>query len=255
MLIQKAYYTDIGRKQTNQDALIYLRGRLNNQEVCLAAVCDGMGGLSKGELASAHMIRALDGWFARTLPGIVNREDLSQEVEASWNELIGRQNDILVRYGKRMGMSLGTTIAAFLLVGDSYYIVNVGDSRVCMVTDGGVRILTRDQTLVMQEVERGNLRYEDMEKDPRRSILLQCVGANDAVFPDYYAGRIEEPAVILICSDGFRHLIGLEEMHRRLCPSLQVDELALTAAVAGIGKDVFARGEHDNVTAVAVSVR
>lgn len=56
--------TDIGTtKDTNQDSILVKHGQYSGGEVLMAIVCDGMGGLSKGELASATVIRAFDKWL------------------------------------------------------------------------------------------------------------------------------------------------------------------------------------------------
>lgn len=61
--------TDIGiAKNTNQDSMLIKQGMVDDTEVLLAAICDGMGGLSKGELASATVIRAFAKWFDEELP-------------------------------------------------------------------------------------------------------------------------------------------------------------------------------------------
>ena len=56
-----ACHTDVGtRKKTNQDSMIIMQAETEVGNVLFASVCDGMGGLAKGEVASATMVRALD---------------------------------------------------------------------------------------------------------------------------------------------------------------------------------------------------
>ena len=69
--------TDIGTtKDTNQDSILVKHGQYSGGEVLMAIVCDGMGGLSKGELASATVIRAFDKWFDEELPYELEELDL-----------------------------------------------------------------------------------------------------------------------------------------------------------------------------------
>ena len=66
MQFKVAADTDIGiKKQTNQDSVLVKHGKCGLGEVLLAVVCDGMGGLDRGELASASVIREFNGWFDR----------------------------------------------------------------------------------------------------------------------------------------------------------------------------------------------
>ena len=99
---------------------------------------------------------------------------------------------------------MGTTVTAMILTGGYYYIVNVGDSRAYEICSN-LQVLTRDQTVVAREVEQGLLTLEQAETDPRRSVLLQCIGASDVVYPDFFLGEVKKDAVYMLCSDGFRH--------------------------------------------------
>lgn len=61
-----ACHTEIGKRIKNQDSMLLSRALFRGEEIVLSVVCDGMGGLKKGELASAEVIRAFSGWFQRT---------------------------------------------------------------------------------------------------------------------------------------------------------------------------------------------
>ena len=66
--------TDIGNvKQTNQDSVLIKHGETEKGEILLAVICDGMGGLEKGELASATVIRTFSKWFDEELPHYIKR--------------------------------------------------------------------------------------------------------------------------------------------------------------------------------------
>lgn len=83
---------------------------------------------------------------------------------------------------------VGTTVTALLLTESRYYIINVGDTRAYEITDR-VKLLTKDQTVVEREVDLGNITPEEAEFDSRRSVLLQCVGASDDVYPDMFLDK------------------------------------------------------------------
>lgn len=255
MLIRYGYSTEIGRKQTNQDSLLVQRAKTPKGDVALAVVCDGMGGLKKGELASAQVIRCFERWFRESFPLLLKRGLSSEKVFSGWNEIVQKENMVLDNYGRRNGISIGTTVTAVLVAENQYFIINVGDSRIYSVTDTRMRLLTKDQTLVMRLAERGEIKYSEIETDRRRSILLQCVGATDKVMPDCYSGQIDCPTVFLACSDGFRHLISTEEILSVLQPSQQNTEESLNINLARLSSSVLNRGEKDNITAVALHVR
>ena len=81
-----------------------------------------------------------------------------------------------------------------------------------------VRILTKDQTFVAREIAAGRMTPEEAKTDPRRSVLLQCVGASAEVRPDFLKGKLQKDAIYLICSDGFRHQISEQEIMDKLGP-------------------------------------
>ena len=255
MLIRYGYSTEIGRKQTNQDALLIQKAKTPKGDVALAVVCDGMGGLKKGELASAQVIRSFEKWFRESFPLILKSGITSEKIFSEWNEIVQKENEVLDTYGRENGISIGTTVTAVLAAENQYYIINVGDSRIYSVTDTKMRLLTKDQSLVMRLAERGEIKYSEIETDRRRSILLQCVGATNTVQPDCYTGDINCPTVFLACSDGFRHLISEREILGKLQPSLQNTEDSLNNTLARLSSSVLQRGEKDNITAVALHVQ
>lgn len=255
MEMYTAHVTDVGQKKTNQDSLMVTRVRDAAGPFAFTAVCDGMGGYEKGELASAEVVKAFDGWFGENMADLAAGRLDPGQIRASWKGIVAGENNRLRNYGQEKGVRLGTTAACALILRDKYYILNVGDSRVYQITGAGAKILTRDQTLVMREVEAGRLAYEDMERDPRRSILLQCIGAMDSVEIEFYTGNIEENSVFMVCSDGFRHLNSQAEIGGFLNPAGIFSEEELGARLVQLMRQALARGEKDNVTASAVLTR
>lgn len=88
------------KKKTNQDSLCISEASTPQGDAIMAAVCDGMGGLIKGELASKTIIEALESWFADELPEILRKSDPAEEALNSWYELICRENERILSYGK-----------------------------------------------------------------------------------------------------------------------------------------------------------
>ena len=97
--------TDIGIvKNTNQDSLSVKIIDTYQGRMAFAIVCDGMGGLQKGEVASATVIKAFDKWVNEQLP-ILTRQTLDQSVIFSqWKDIISGQNEIIGRYGDSQGI-------------------------------------------------------------------------------------------------------------------------------------------------------
>lgn len=197
--------TDIGTvKKTNQDSLSVKLINTCQGHMVFAVLCDGMGGLEKGEVASAAAIRAFDDWTASELPKLCEGRIEDALLRRQWEKIIADMNRRIRIYGDGCGARLGTTVVAMLLTCDRYYILNVGDSRAYEITDR-LKQLTNDQTFVAREIALGNMTEEEARLDERRNVLLQCVGASDEVYPDMFFGNVKKNAVYLLCSDGFRH--------------------------------------------------
>ena len=129
-----SYNTDKGiRKLTNQDALLMKVNNTTNGRVGLFVVCDGMGGLEQGELASATVIRGLDKWYEEEFEGLLKIG--AEEARKSLVEKIYELNSLLLNYSLKNNLKLGTTLTAMLVIYDNVTIFQVGDSRVYKFKD------------------------------------------------------------------------------------------------------------------------
>lgn len=244
--------TDIGlTKDTNQDSLSVKVIQTDQGRVAFALLCDGMGGLAKGEVASASLIRAFDAWVSEQLPILAASPIDGETLKNQWNDIIQSQNALIRAYGDRAGIKLGTTVVALLITEDQYFVMNVGDSRAYEISDNLYQ-LTKDQTLVAREVELGNLTPEQAETDPRRSVLLQCVGASDVVCPDFFVGRPKTNAVYMLCSDGFRHEITPQEIFDKMCPEVMLDDASMSRNTIDLIELNKQRRERDNISVAVV---
>lgn len=244
--------TDIGIvKDTNQDSygVKLLDTRLG--KIVVAILCDGMGGYSKGEVASATVVDAFSKWTLNRLPELCKMGISDSVIRQEWDNVIQNCNEKIKEYGMTNGINLGTTVVVMMITNTRYYIANVGDSRIYEISDK-VEILTQDQTVVAQEVLIGNITEEQAKIDPRRSILLQCVGASDVVVPDITTGRTKQNAVYMLCSDGFRHEISNEEIYQYLNPDTMTNEIQMENNMDNLIDINKQRCERDNITVISI---
>ena len=247
-------HTDAGiGKENNQDSALQIEARTDFGDVMLSVVCDGMGGLDKGEVASATVIEAFGEWFEKELPKLTHLEDVERMIFGEWEELILDCNQKISAYADELRIKMGTTLNAILFLRGRYYIANVGDSRAYLLSDGLYQ-LTKDQTLVQREVDMGRLTAEKAAVSPRRNILLQCVGASPIVTPDYYSGSFAAGQVFMQCSDGFRHVVTGEEIYRYLNTQELTDERKMADNAVYLTELNKNRQEKDNITVLLVKV-
>lgn len=241
-------------KRVNQDSLCIKHAWTPEGEIVLAVICDGMGGLSKGELASATVIRGFADWFGRELPALVRSHE-TEAVPKQWTRLIQEQNQKLWEYGKANQVELGTTLTAMLMFEQGkYFIAQVGDTRAYEL---GTQItqLTEDQSYVAREVKRGNMTPEQARIDSRRNVLLQCIGASTQVMPDITQGNVKTGNSYLLCSDGFWHELSEEEILREVGRGDVSDSTAITRLLTGMVHLNEERGEKDNISALLIHVK
>lgn len=245
--------TDIGiTKDINQDSVLVKHARTEDKEVVMAIICDGMGGLALGELASASVVHSFSKWFDEELPYELQNLDM-QIIADKWVLLIKELNLKILEYSKAIkGQSIGTTFSGLLLVNDLYLIVHVGDTRVYHL-GSDVKRLTTDHTFIAREISRGNMTLEQAKKDKRRNMLLQCIGASQSVEPEIVMGRVQN-GTYMVCSDGLRHEITEEELYQNLA-SLVLNNKELMQKNARKLIDLAkARGEKDNISVVVIKV-
>ncbi|MDO4779280.1 MAG: serine/threonine-protein phosphatase [Tissierellia bacterium] len=240
--------SDIGNIKTkNQDSILVKNIKTGNGDsIILSIVCDGVGGLDKGEIASFTVIHKFNEWISDFL--IKNSFSL-EKVKIDWDYLIKDLNLKIYEYGKENSCTLGTTISAILIYNDNYLISQVGDSRIYKIEDK-IEKLTKDQTVGQRELDLGNITYFEFKEDRRRSILLQAIGTSKSIFPVYSYGKIGKYGTILICSDGFSNKLEASEMYEELefrnLESKEIMEDRLKSLVSKVKQ----RNERDNISAI-----
>lgn len=247
-----AFHTDVGiKKKTNQDSLLVHQAQTDVGNVLLAVMCDGMGGLAKGEVASACLNCMFSDWFIRELPQMLRAGLQPEALRRSWEQLIAAVNQKITNYSIQHSVSMGTTCAALLIINNSYYIMNIGDSRIYLLSDN-VYQLTKDQTYVQREMDAGRMTYEESLRSSQRNVLLQCVGASPVIEPDFYMGDVQINQCYLLCCDGFRHVITPQEMYQYMNPVLCTDAETMRRNIVNLTELNKQRMETDNISAVLI---
>jgi protein phosphatase len=219
-------------------------------------VADGMGGLSKGDVASRIAIETIDKFIKQsrvediTWP-IKLREDYSLEENrilaaislANWNIY-----NISSEESNHVGM--GTTLAGLLIDGDRVVTANVGDSRVYQIRGKTILQLTEDHSLVMEEVRKGNMTPEEARDHPQKHVINRALGIFESTSADLSAHRVQPQDIYLICSDGLSDMISDSEIMALVQPDRGQ---SLNATGISLIEAANKKGGLDNVTAVLVA--
>lgn len=246
-------YTDAGiHKKTNQDSLAIRIADTGQGQIAFAILCDGMGGLAKGELASATVIKMFTDWFENDHISVIKSSNNMDAFIQECNRIIQECNRKLYQYGKERKTQLGTTMVMCLVYENHYYVANIGDSRMYLINMDYCNQITEDQSLVAREVRAGRLTEEAAEKDSRRNILLQCIGVTEEVKPEYYSGNLAVNNMIMLCSDGFRHELSKKEINDYLNPVRNNNENDITNSIQTAIQIIKKRKEKDNISALSI---
>lgn len=232
--------TDIGLKRANNEDAFLVKTDLG-----LACVADGMGGAAYGEVASRIFVEAAAEVFGAERPeGEPDTVDCVQGVFRIANE---RTLSMASKQPGHRGMGCTAELLAFHPGG--FVLGHVGDSRAYLFRQGLLRQITRDHSLVQEQVDRGILTPADARHHQFKSIVLRAVGAGESLAVDLVRGTSLPEDIFLLCSDGLTDMLEEEEIRGELSLALglseRVDRLVEMARKAG---------GHDNITAVLCQV-
>jgi PPM family protein phosphatase len=211
----------------------------------LFAVCDGMGGAAAGEVASQL---AVDIVYERMIEGLkeaqpITRDELARRlvraIESAGLRIFQEAKVDRARRG------MGTTVTAAALVDDHLFFAQVGDSRGYILRQGQLVQLTRDQSLVNQLIEAGQLTEEEAETFEHNNIILQALGTADTVQVDLTFCELRRGDELLLCSDGLSGMVRFDDVRE----VLRATPEPLDACKVLIERANQAGG-HDNVTVI-----
>ena len=231
LALRSSWYTDRGRRATNQDA-VAVRTLPEGQE--LAVVCDGMGSHASGGMASYIALEAL-------VDALTKGEDLAHGTQEA-NRAIRRAADADVEHD-----GMGTTLVALLREGERYMVANVGDSRAYRVDQTGIRQLTQDHSFVAEAVGEGGMSLEEANRSPWRNAVTRNLGSESDVEVDVFGPfDATAPHLAILCTDGVHGVLSDDEIERLVQDTPDIRDLARALAEAALRN-----GGQDNV-AVAV---
>lgn len=236
--------SDIGKvRQGNEDALFA------SEERGVFIVADGMGGHVAGEVASQIVTETVGPGVSQALEEGLEGAELENRVL----ELIEEANRAILERAdiepEKRGM--GTTLTLLALVPDKGYLFDqVGDSRGYLLRDGTLSQITRDHTVVQQQVDRGALTPEQARDHPLSHILTRALGTELSVEVDTYGDSVKEGDVFLLCSDGLSGMLPDDEIQEILSKATEDVQKAADELIDAANE----AGGMDNITAVVIKI-
>jgi serine/threonine protein phosphatase PrpC len=209
---------------------------------CIFAVCDGMGGAAAGEVASQMAVDTIHEMFAQSeVPK--DRDTFARRLVHSVEEAGHRIFSAAKMDRSRRGMGTTTTLAG--LVDNVLFVGQVGDSRAYVLRGDQLELVTKDQSLVNQLIEAGQLTEEEAEAFEHSNIILQALGTTEDVTVDLTFLELRRGDRLLMCSDGLSGLV-----HAEMIREVMQTTPDLTEAAARLIQMANAGGGHDNITVI-----
>jgi serine/threonine protein phosphatase PrpC len=241
--------TDVGRVRTNNEDCFRIVAPLN-----LYVLADGMGGEAHGEIASAlpvetvvkHCVDAEANPAARVLGETqpnwsANTKRLSTAVHLANRNIFKSAGEHPEQHG------MGATLTAAWIDGTRLSIAHVGDSRAYLLRGGNLLQLTRDHSLVAEQVRRGILTAAEAEQSEMQSVLLRALGAQPEIEVDAEEHTLFPRDVLLLCSDGLTRVVTEPEIAGVL--QAEPDPVRGAEELVALANE---RGGPDNITVVVV---
>jgi len=207
------FYTDKGKvRENNEDAVLvnseiflgYKEGEKKiEEEYMILVVADGMGGYSKGEIASQKTLEIL--------------RDKKPNDKESLKEALEISQEVLEKIAKEKMIEIGTALAGVIKIAENRILIfNVGDCRIYRILPYSSVKLSRDHTVVENLLQEGVINEEEARSHPKQHILTSAIsGGIDTKNFEIFTKEITlyKKDIILICSDGFWNEFE-EEMNR-----------------------------------------
>ena len=211
----------------------------------LFAVADGVGGHDKGEVASRVAIEALTGGFQEAVAGESHLSLLQRLVQAANLQVYETG-----RAASPGGTPMATTVVACALRYDRAAIAHVGDSRCYLVRRGHASLLTRDHTVVNDQVRLGILNAKEAAQSERRHLLSRSLGTDMFVGVETSDHQVFPGDLLVLCSDGLHGALAKEEIS-----SVAGRASDLTTAAERLVALANERDGSDNISVQLIRVR
>lgn len=234
-------FTDTGKvREMNQDA--FKTGTFR-EGGCFAVVCDGMGGVSGGQVASDICVNEVSAHIEKgyrkgmSMKSVKNL--LVSAVTASNIKVFEAANE------NKDYLGMGTTVVAVVILNGFAAIAHIGDSRAYLISDD-IKQITKDHSVVQYLIDVGRITPEQAKTHPDRNVITRAVGVTAEIDVDVDIVPINSGETILICTDGLYEYISDSEMFEIIKNSNEAEPAKLLLDMANEA------GGKDNITVVTV---
>ncbi|MBQ2766416.1 MAG: Stp1/IreP family PP2C-type Ser/Thr phosphatase [Clostridia bacterium] len=255
--------SDMGMMRTeNQDSYV-IRPVCKNATLCV--VCDGMGGAKSGNVASEKAIETFVESALKYASSKVGRDGMltltSDDACIILDDAARDANQEVYTLAQSSPdyQGMGTTLVAALFCDNTVYVINIGDSRLYLISDNTITQITHDHSYVQHLIDSGTVSVEEARNHPFRNRITRAIGISDELETDIFSVELSslDVAYLLLCSDGLSGLMLPEDIYSIISSDLDIDvvtdiEAELCDKTDRLIKAANDAGGTDNITAVLV---
>jgi protein phosphatase len=223
----------------------------------LVVLADGMGGYNAGEVASGIAVSVLSSEIKHLLES-VSPEDRDFKSGDEMGVVVLRENVkkanlsiFNAAQSQPQYAGMGTTIVAGLFYDDSLAVVHVGDSRLYRLRDETFVSITRDHSLLQEQIDSGVISKELARLSKNKNLVTRAVGVEAEVTPELHVYSVEVGDIYLFCSDGLNDMVEDEDIGA----TLQMLQGNLPLAATQLIEQANDNGGRDNISVILVKIK
>lgn len=250
-------HTDVGMKRNvNQDSYIL---KTYSEKTCLCVVCDGMGGARGGseasKIASEKFVSIMDDFISPYI-GKKDKKLQGSDIKNALLDAVDQANYAVNEYSKIHPTlkGMGTTLVATLVIQNTVFCVNVGDSRMYFINEIGATQKTKDHSYVQYLLDIGQITEQEAQTFPNKNIITKAIGTENSVKADFIREVAPEGTYMLLCTDGLTNFVSNEGIHDIIMSedTRGLDQIKLSLTVRKLVDCANENGGADNITAILV---
>lgn len=238
--------THQGKRENNQD---YSGTFMNQSDLLIALLADGLGGHQAGDIASEMIVSQLGNKWERSSFTGNNPINIEKWLDTEINQENDRIYKVANKYPDLKGM--GTTLVTATILDEQILIANIGDSRGYIYKDQELKQITKDHSFVSELRRKGQLTEEEAKNHYNKNALTRSLGIKDKVEIDFFSIVKETTDIIMLNSDGLTNVVGENEILSILADEkLTINEKSSTLVQRAIENE-----GSDNITVLLISLK
>ncbi len=215
----------------------------------LAVLADGMGGYNAGEVASGIAVAMISDEMKKLLGAADAGPDGAEEL---LSEHVARANAAIYQAAQSQPQysGMGTTLVAALWHDNKMAVGHVGDSRLYRLRGETLEQITRDHSLLQEQIDSGMITREQARFSQNKNLVTRAVGIDAEVETEVHTYPVQPGDIYMLCSDGLSDMVTDEDLQLTLS-SLQAN---LSLAAEQLGQLANDNGGRDNISVILVRI-